>query len=146
MDAISEILNRAIEQLLGRASGPLHLRLVIQPIMATVLALRAGLRDAREGKPAFFWTFLTSAEERQILHRSGWKDIGKLCIIAAVLDTIYQLVVFREFLVVQTLIVVVVVAVIPYTLLRGAVTRLARVVSSKQAGTASRPMSGKAAE
>lgn len=132
MDAISEILNRAIEQLLGRASGPLHLRLVIQPIVATILAVRAGLRDSREGKPAFFWTILTSPEERQILLRSGWKDIGKLCIVAAVLDTLYQLIVFREFLVVQTLIVVVVVAVIPYTLLRGAVTRLASGLFSKK--------------
>ena len=145
IDVIIEIFNRAIEQLLGRASGPLHLRLVIQPIMASILAIRAGLKDAREGNPAFFWTILTSPEERQILIRSGWKDIGKLCIIAAILDGVYQLIVFREYLVVQTLIVVIVVAVIPYTLLRGAVTRIARGFFRKDPEVMGGQASGKAA-
>ncbi len=134
MEAISEILNRATEQLLGRASGPLHLRLTIQPIVATILAIRAGLRDSREGKPPFFWTFLTSPEQRQILRQSGWKDIGKLFIVAIVLDTLYQLIVLRWFYPVQTFIVAVVVAVMPYTLLRGVVTRLTHGLYSKQGG------------
>lgn len=136
MEAISEILNRAIEQLLGRTSGPLHVRLLIQPIVATILAIRAGLRDAREGKPAFFWTILTSPEERQILIHSGWKDIGKLFIVAIVLDTIYQLIVIRGFYVVQALIVAIVIAVLPYTLLRGLVTRLTRGLSKPKSGPA----------
>jgi hypothetical protein len=126
MDAINEILSRAVEQLLGRASGPFHLRLVIQPIIASILAVRAGLRDARQGKPAFLWTALTSKEQRQILLRSGWKDLGKILVVALVLDTLYQVIVLRAFHVVQMLIVVVVIAVLPYVLLRGPVTRLAR--------------------
>lgn len=67
MDAISEIFSRAIEQLLGRASGPLHLRLVIQPIMATILAIRAGLRDAREGQS------VTRADRNAIL--TAWTEM-----------------------------------------------------------------------
>lgn len=38
----------AIEQLLGRASGPLHIRLLIQPAIALVFAIHTGFRDARE--------------------------------------------------------------------------------------------------
>ena len=136
MDAISEMVHRAVEQLLGRASGPLHIRLVIQPIMAAILLIRAGLRDSREGKPAFFWTILTIPKERQILLRSGWKDIGKLFIVAMVLDALYQLIVFRGFYVVQSLIVAMVLVVIPYTILRGVVTRLTRGLYRKQAGPA----------
>lgn len=131
VDTISEILNRAVEQLLGRTSGPLHARLLIQPIVATILAIRAGMRDAREGKPAFFWTILTSPEEREILRRSGWKDIGKLFIVAIVLDTIYQVIALHWFYPMQTFIVAVVVAVIPYTLLRGLATRVARGLSKQ---------------
>ena len=126
MDAINEILSRAVEQLLGRTSGPLHFRLVIQPIVAAILAVRAGMKDAREGQPAFFWTFLTNPAERKRLVTSGWKDIGKIFIIAMVLDAIYQLIVLRGFFIVQALIVAVVVALLPYTLLRGLVTRLTR--------------------
>jgi len=136
MDTILEILNRAGEQLLGRTSGPLHFRLILQPIVATILAIRAGLRDARGGKPAFFWTILTNKEERRILIHSGWKDIGKVFILAMVLDAIYQVIVFYGFYVVQALIVAIVVAVIPYTLLRGFVTRLTRGLYKRQAGPA----------
>lgn len=126
MDAIGEHLNRAVEQLLGRASGPLHFRLLIQPIVATLLAIRAGRKDAREGKPAFFWTLLTQPEARRSLLQSGWKDVGKLFLVALVLDTIYQIIALHGFYVLQALIVAIVVAVIPYTLLRGLATRLAR--------------------
>jgi hypothetical protein len=126
VDAIREILSRGVEQLLGRASGPLHFRLVIQPIVATILAVRAGLKDAREGQPAFLWTALTNPAERKRLASSGWKDIGKVFILAIVLDTVYQVLVLRGFHVVQTLIVAVGVALLPYVLLRGPVTRLAR--------------------
>jgi hypothetical protein len=126
MDTIMEILNRAVEQLLGRASGPMHLRLLIQPLVATILAVRAGLRDARQGQPAFFWAVLTNLEERKTLIQSACKDIGKVFILAMALDTIYQLIALHAFHLVQTLIVAIVVAVIPYTVLRGPVTRLTR--------------------
>jgi hypothetical protein len=126
LEAIVEMVQRAVEQLLGRAGGPLHFRLVIQPIVATVIAVRAGLKDAREGQPAFFWTVLTNPAERQILLRSGWKDIGKIFVVALVLDTAYQVIVLRAFYVVQGLIVAVVLAIVPYILVRGPVTRLAR--------------------
>jgi len=126
LEAIVEMVQRAVEQLLGRAGGPLHFRLVIQPIVATVIAVRAGLKDAREGQPAFFWTVLTNPAERQILLRSGWKDIGKIFVVALVLDTVYQVFVLRAFYVVQALIVAAVLAIVPYILVRGPVTRLAR--------------------
>jgi len=126
VDAISEMFSRAIEQLLGRSSGPLHFRLVMQPIVAAILAIRAGLRDARAGNPAFFWTYVTRAEERQALAQSGWKDIGKLFIVAMVLDTIFQFIALRAFYVVQALIVAIAVSIVPYVLIRGPVTRLTR--------------------
>jgi hypothetical protein len=64
---------------------------VIQPIVAAILAIRAGLKDTREGRPAFFWAVLACLEGRKILIMSGWKDINKLFMVAMVLDTLYQL-------------------------------------------------------
>ena len=124
MDSISETVGRAVGELLGRSSGPLHFRLVIQPVVASILAIRAGMKDAREGKPPFFWTALTNPAARQVLIRSGWKDIGKLFMVAMVLDTIYQAIVLRGFHLVQALLVAIFVAVIPYVVLRGPATRL----------------------
>ncbi len=131
MDAISEMFNRAVEQLLGRSSGPLHFRLIMQPIVATILAIRAGLRDARAGSPPFFWAYLTTPTARKILAQSGWKDISKLFIVAMVLDGIFQVIALRAFFVVQAVIVATAVAVIPYVLIRGPVTRLASSLSKQ---------------
>ena len=124
MDTIVEMLSRAVEQLLGRASGPLHFRLFIMPIVVTVLGIRAGLRDAREGRLAFSW--LRNSTERRRLLRSALKDIGRVFVIAVVLDTTYQVVVFRYFYILQMLVVAFGCAVLPYVLTRGIVTRLAR--------------------
>lgn len=110
MEIILEILTRGIEQLFGRASGPFHLRLIITPSLATILAIRAGIKDARGGQPPFLWKILTNPAERQRLVHSGWKDIGKTAIVAFIFDTLYQLFVLRAFYVVQALIVVVVLA------------------------------------
>lgn len=126
MDAIMEIVNRAVGELLGRSSGPLHFRLIIQPIIAAIIAIRAGIRDAKTGQSPFLWTYLTSPAERQRLVQSGWKDIGKVFMIALVLDTVYQLAVLHGFYIVQALMVAVAVAVLPYILLRGLVTRVTR--------------------
>jgi len=116
----------AVEELLGRASGPMHARLVMQPVMAGILAIRAGLKDAREGNPAFFWTVLTNKEERRILLKSGWKDISKIFGIAVILDSVYQLAVIRSFSLLQTLLVAFCVAVVPYVVLRGPASRIMR--------------------
>ena len=126
MNFIADSFSQAVQELLGRSSGPLHARLLIQPLVASVLAIKAGLRDAKAGDPPFLWTVLTKSDERKPLVRSAWKDISKLFIIAMVLDTVYQFLVLKEFRILQTLIVAIVVAVIPYSLLRGIVTRLAR--------------------
>jgi len=92
---LEEILKRVWENLIGRSSGPMHLRLVLQPIVASILAVRAGLRDARQDRPAFLWAAITNPEYRPELIRQGWKDVGKVFIIAAVLDAIYQLIAHR---------------------------------------------------
>jgi hypothetical protein len=126
METVSAALERAVDQLLGRASGPFHLRLLLQPTMATLLAIRAGLRDAREGWVPFLWTFFTDPVERSRLLHSAWKDIGKLLAMALVLDVAYQIVTLKAFFLLQTVIVVLVLAILPYAILRGIVGRLAQ--------------------
>ncbi len=99
---------------------------MIMPIVVSIIAICAGLKDAREKRPAFFWAILTDRRERPRLFRSAMKDIARIFIVAIVLDTVYQLLVLRAFHVAQALIVAVACAIVPYVLLRGPVTRLAR--------------------
>ena len=140
MDAILEMLSRGFEQLLGRASGPLYLRLITTPAVVIFLAVRAGLRDAREGKQTFFWSILTNPTERQQLLRSALKDIGRISIVAIVIDAVYQVVAFRAFYIVQALIVVVVCAILPYLLIRGPISVLTHGLHKNKVGPASGPV------
>jgi hypothetical protein len=134
MDIILDVLTRGVEQLLGRASGPFHLRLMITPAVAIIFAIRAGLKDAREGRPPFLWEVLTKPAERQRLRRSWWKDIGKMVVVALVIDAVYQFYVLRAFYVFQALILIVVLAMGPYALVRGITTRLTRRFYKQPAG------------
>jgi len=122
---MDEMLNRLWENLGGRIGGPMSLRLLLQPTIATILAIRSGLADARTGKPPFFWTVLTSANDRRELLRSGWKSVAKVFTMAVVLDVVYQLIVARWVYPLESLIVAFVLACVPYLLLRGPVNRIA---------------------
>jgi hypothetical protein len=133
MDTIWQLISHGVDELLGRASGPLHFRLFVMPIVVTVLAIRADLRDAREGRPVPLGAFFTNPTERRRLLRSAIKDIGRIFIVAVVLDTAYQLFVLRAFHIGQLLIVAVACAIVPYVLVRGPITRLARRLLRKGA-------------
>ena len=134
MDATLETLARGFEQLIARADGPLHFRLVVMPTVVTILAVRAHLRDVRAGNPIFLWAFLKNPAERRRLFLSGLEDFGRIFIVACVLDTTYQIVVFRAFYPVQMLIVAVVCALVPYFLVRGPIMRLAHLLHRRWGG------------
>src|SRR5215472_2884443 len=113
---MDEILQRVWNNLIGRASGPMNFRLIMQPAVAIVFAIRAGLKDARKGRPAFFWAALSNPEYRPQLLHEGWKDVGKVFIVAIVLDSIYQLKVHRGVYLLELIITAIVLAVVPYVL------------------------------
>jgi len=136
METILHTLSQSVEQLLGRASGPLHFRLFVMPIVVTILAIRAHLRDVREGHPIYLGAFLTNPAERRRLFRSGLKDFGKVFVIACVLDTIYQILMLKAFYPGQMLIVAVACAIVPYFLIRGPVTRLVYAWRQRRRGAA----------
>jgi len=121
---MDDIISRVWENLVARPTGPMSIRLVVQPIVASLLAIRSGLKDAREGRPAFLWAAVTKPAHRHDLLRQGWKDVGKVFALAVVLDVIYQLIVHRGVYVGELLIVATTLAIVPYCLIRGPVTRI----------------------
>ncbi len=56
---MGEILSSFVADLLARAEGPLHLRLLFQPLMAIAFAIRDGRKDALAGRPAYGWAVVT---------------------------------------------------------------------------------------
>ena len=126
------MLTRGWDELLARETGALHLRFVLQPLVATFFAVRSGLRDARYGRPVFFWTVVLDATQRRALVGQLRRDVGKLFLMAVLLDTVYQVAVLRWFYPVQALIVAVALAVVPYLVVRGLANRIGRRTGLKK--------------
>ncbi len=124
---MEHLLARIWENLGLRISGPMKFRLVLQPAMALFLAIRSGLKDAREGKPPYFWALFTDAGERRAMLQDGWKSVGRLFILAFVLDAVYQFIVRRWVYPGEAVLVAVILAIVPYLLVRGPVNRIARL-------------------
>jgi hypothetical protein len=99
--------------------------------MAILFAIIDGLRDAKNGKPAYFWALLTATGQRRELLHEGWKSVGKIFILAVILDVVYQLEVHSSIYPGETLIVAFVLAILPYVLLRGPINRIMRLGKKK---------------
>lgn len=121
-----------IDGLLARIDGPMSLRFVLQPLMALFFAFRDGRRDAREGRSPYFWALFTEPGHRREMLESGWKSIGKVFIIAIALDLVFQYIVFENFRPVGAVIAGVILALVPYLLLRGPVNRIMRSKRARQ--------------
>jgi hypothetical protein len=123
---MEERLRQLLPDLIGRVHGPFTFRLVLQPLSAAIIACRAGLRDARSGRPAYGWAVLSNPVERRDLLAEGWRELSKVFLVAVAIDVIYEWVVFREIYPGQSLIVAALLALLPYPLLRGVVNRIIR--------------------
>jgi hypothetical protein len=129
---------RIWDHLVARPGGSLALRFLLQPAMSSIFAVRDGIKDARTGRSPYFWTVLTNPEKRRDRLREGLVATGKIILIAIVLDGIYQYITHKTFYPVEALIVAVLLAFIPYVLIRGPVERLAHWWMTRQsAGSAS---------
>jgi hypothetical protein len=122
---MSDMWARIAEHLADRVTGPMHFRVFLQPAMATVFAVIDGLKDAKSGAPPYFWSLLTEPAERGAMLKSGWKSVGKIFLLAVVLDVVYQVIEQRFVYPGEVMLVAIVLAIIPYLLIRGLVTRLA---------------------
>ena len=123
---MDEILARLWEDLGGRIGGPLSFRVVLQPIVAATLAIRAGIKDAKQGRRPYFWAMLTHPEPGLRRLREGWKAVANVFALAVVMDVAYQVIVFRWVYPLEALLVAFLLAFVPYLLIRGPANRLAR--------------------
>lgn len=128
-----DFLSRFFGSFLPRLDGPLHFRFIFQPLMATIFAVIDGIKDAKTGRPAYLWTMVKNPDQRRELMMLGWKRFGKIFILAVVLDVIYQIKVYHWWYPGQTLAVAILLAVVPYLIVRGPVNRIVSWRRSKLA-------------
>jgi hypothetical protein len=129
------MLLRALLNITDRVGGPMTFRIILQPLMASLLAFRAGWKDAQTGRPPYFWTILTDPGRRTDLLREGWKSVARVFVLAIVMDVIYQLIVLQWVYPLELILVAIMLAVVPYLLIRGPVNRIVSRLRGKRAVT-----------
>ena len=121
---MEEFLNRLAELILGRVEGPLHFRLLLQPTIAVLLAVKAGREDAIKGKTPYFWSLFAEPGGRARRLQEGWKSVSKVFLLAIALDLVYQYLALPHIRPFGALMVAITLAILPYLLVRGLVTRV----------------------
>jgi hypothetical protein len=122
---MDEIIGRVWNDFLARTTGPMWFRLILQPAVAAVFGVRAGLRNARReasrSQPA---QTLDPAYRRAML-RQALHDVGKVLIAGIGLDVIFQLIALRALYPIEAVLVGFLLVALPYQIVRTVVARLA---------------------
>lgn len=123
----ASVLERIFTSIAERPGGPMTFRFILQPLMACVLAAVDGFRDARSGATAYLWSIVTGTQQRAGQIYDGVIATARVIILGLGMDIAYQAVEFHTFYPGEAAIVAVLLAFIPYLLLRGPFARLARL-------------------
>lgn len=121
------VVERIWRQMLERSSGPLSFRFILQPSVAAIVAIHDGIKDARAGRSPFFQTIIRKPRERIGRLREGLIATARIILLGIAMDVVYQILVFKTFYPDEAVIIAFVLAFLPYVLVRGPITRIARL-------------------
>lgn len=128
------VRERVVMSIIERPAGPMTFRFILQPVMAAVLAVIDGVRDARAGLPPYFWSLTAVSSESGARLFDGIIATARVILLGLGMDVIYQFLEFKTFFPGEAAIVAVLLAFVPYLLLRGPFARLARALGAGPAG------------
>ena len=117
---------RIWHQLIERTDAPMRFRFILQPLMGAIAAIRHGLNDARTGHSPYFWTMMSNCRERAQRLNEGLNATARIILLGLVMDAIYQAVVLKRFYPAEAVIVALLFCFVPYVVVRGLATRIAR--------------------
>jgi len=126
LELLQDMSTRLWHDLLARPSGPFAFRFLLQPTMAAIAAIRAGIIDGRTGRSPYFLALWTEPGERRARLHEGLSATARIFLLGLVMDAIYQFVVLKKFYPGEALIISIVLAVVPYFLIRGPAARITR--------------------
>lgn len=135
---VQDVLSRIWQDLVERRHGPMSFRFILQPVMASILGVRDGIKDARTGRSPYFWTVLHDSQERNARLHEGLSATARIIVLGLVMDAIYQIGVIGTFYPLEAAIVVLALAFLPYLLIRGPAARLARWWQGRASGRGAR--------
>jgi hypothetical protein len=118
-------LERVWQNLVDRPGGPMLFRFFLQPAMAMIAAAHDGVADARLGRPPFGVAGLRHAADRADRLNEAVVATARIMLLGLVMDSIYQFIEFDAFHPAEAVVITLLLAFLPYLVLRGLVARVA---------------------
>lgn len=118
-------LNRIWGNLGNRVLGPMHFRIFLQPFMGAIKAARDGYNDAKLGRKAFAVHLASGPEARKADVKEAMVATSQIILLGLAMDTIYQIVIDGSFYPFEAVLVAILLAFLPYVILRGPFRRIA---------------------
>lgn len=125
-------INNFLEAVGIRHNGPMSFRLILQPIMSLIYATLAGVRDAKAGNPPFLSALISGKADRKQLLKELWKDVGKVFILAVIMEVIFEIIELKTVHPFEVLRVSFWLAIVPYLIFRGPVKRIVSLFIKKK--------------
>lgn len=124
----AENLGRLWSDILNRPGGPMTFRFILQPAMALLMAFRDGVKDARLGRRPYIWALLRGVRGPEGRAGRLWEGVvatARILLLGVLIDFVYQWLEFKTFYPAQAAVIAVLLAFVPYALLRGPMERIA---------------------
>ncbi|MGH7120346.1 MAG: hypothetical protein ACREFP_15380 [Acetobacteraceae bacterium] len=118
-------LQRFWHDLVARPEATMRFRFILQPLMASAVAIRDGIKDSRGGRTPYFWTMVSLPQERVARLNEGLNATARIILLGLLMDLIYQLLVLRTFYPNESVVIAVLLAFVPYVIVRGPARRIA---------------------
>jgi hypothetical protein len=104
--------------------GKFQIRLVLQPLLAIILGLRFGLRDAKAGRQPFFHALAHGEGHRGALLKHAARDAIVPLIVAVIIDAILQQLINHRIRPLAAVIVGVILVFLPFLIARAVANRV----------------------
>jgi hypothetical protein len=122
----TDVHHRIWRDIAERPGGPMSFRFLLQPTMAFIAALHDGIQDARVHRTPYLRAILRDPVQRGDRLREGLFATARLVLIGLGVDAIYQWRVLGTFYPGEALLITFLLAVVPYLVLRGPISVIAR--------------------
>lgn len=122
----ADVHERIWRDISARPGGPMTFRFILQPCMAAIAAFHDGVKDARLHRSPYLWSLLRRSDDRAERLREGLVATARIILLGFGMDAIYQATVLKTFYPGEMLLIAILLAFLPYLLLRGPFARLVR--------------------
>jgi hypothetical protein len=112
-------------------TGPGHVRFIVQPIVAIFFGIRDGIIDSKNDKPPFGYLLIFGGKNRRETFKEGLKQILNIYIVAVILDSIMQYLVYGFWRLQLALITGFTIVFLPYVIARGITNRILQMRKNK---------------